>query len=340
MKRKVGVFFDEFDPVDAVHLENIMSEAVSSGFSSVLMVLRQGKARETSENRWRILVASCSGNRILVPIRTEQKTSDGNMEFLCRSYPEDELVLLDKGDRRSSGFDIMGITDAEIHLGSWNVSSRSVCLPLPAYEYIMAAGLYGIPSRVPESRSWFDILFPTLTPHRFAHSLSVAATARMLAERFGENPVKAEKAGLLHDCAKNLPLDEMRRIVIASGMDLDENMMRQDSLLHSAAGACLVRSRYGVTDPEVIDAVASHNTGRPGMSRLSMCVCLADSIEPGRKPYPKLDEIRSLAETSLEKALLVSLIGVRDQVLSNGWYLHPRTRDTIDWLSAMDGNRS
>jgi predicted HD superfamily hydrolase involved in NAD metabolism len=340
MKRKVGVFFDEFDPADTVHLESAVSEAVSSGFSSVLMCLCRGKAEETYENRWRILVASCSGNRILVPVRTEQNTVNGNMEFLNRNFPEDELVIIDKKNRKSSGFCIKEIEESKIHPDSWYVCSSSVCLPLPSYEYIMAAGLYGIPSRVPESRRWFDILFPALKPHRFAHSLSVAATARILAERFGENPEKAEKAGLLHDCAKNLPLEEMRKIVRDAAMDLDENMMRQDSLLHSAAGACLVQSLYGVTDPEIIDAVASHNTGRPGMSRLSMCVCLADSIEPGRMPYPKLDEIRSLSEISLEKALLVSLIGVRDQVLSNGWYLHPRTRDTIDWLSAMDGNRS
>ena len=87
--------------------------------------------------------------------------------------------------------------------------------------------------------------------------------------------------------------------------------------------------------PEIIDAVASHNTGRPGMSRLSMCVCLADSIEPGREPYPHLDDIRRLAEKSLEKALLLSLEGVQAQVLSNGWYLHPRTRDTVAWLRSL-----
>ncbi len=334
MKRKVGVLFDDFDPVNADHLDAALSEARNSGFAIVLMGLQPGKSKESCIDRWRMLVASCSDSRLLVPVMTEQECNADRMEFLQGKYPDDDLVMIGGTEELPSAID--GIENAEVKLGSRNVCCRSMRIPLPAYEYIMAAGMYGVPSRIAEAAGWLDCLFSALKPHRFAHSLSVAATSRLLAERFGENPEKAEKAGLLHDCAKNLSLREMRRIIAETGMVVDERMLEQDSLLHSIAGSCLIRRLYGVNDPEIIDAVASHNTGRPGMSRLSMCVCLADSIEPGRMPYPHLDEIRSLAETSLEKALLLSLEGVRDQVLSNGWYLHPRTRDTIEWLRSLN----
>ena len=181
-----------------------------------------------------------------------------------------------------------------------------------------------------------EILQDDLDYERYWHTISVAFTASALAMRYHyDSPDRAEIAGLLHDCAKNLPLNEMRRIIEENGIAADERMMMQDSLLHSVAGACLIQRDYGINDPEIIDAVASHNTGRPGMSRLSMCVCLADSIEPGREPYPHLDDIRRLAEKSLEKALLLSLEGVQALVLSNGWYLHPRTRDTVAWLRSL-----
>lgn len=42
----------------------------------------------------------------------------------------------------------------------------------------------------------------TLDPKRFEHTLGVAYTAAALAMRYGEDMIKAETAGMLHDCAK------------------------------------------------------------------------------------------------------------------------------------------
>ena len=336
-KRMVGVYTDLFDPVHSGHLNAVLSAMESSGMTLVRMVLSSETAEADDEDRWRMLVAACADFRKLIPFRLSSSHPDiaGEIrpeDFLRKEYPDDVLVRIAGNTLPLS---VTGIQSAEVRIGTRNVDLISGSVPLPVYEYISASGLYGVPCRVPESRQWLPVLFSALKPHRFAHSLSVAATARVLAERFGEDPDKAEKAGLLHDCAKIIPMDEMRRIVTESGMDVDERMLTADSLLHSAAGACLARTDYGVTDPDIVDAIASHNTGRPGMSRLSMCVCLADSIEPGRPDYPHLDDIRALSEKSLEEALLLSLEGVRKQVISNGWYLHPRTRDTVEWLRTV-----
>ena len=338
-KRMVGVLTDSFDPADSGHLNAALFAMESSGMALVRMVISEGPAEADEEDRWRMLVAACADFRKLIPFRLSSlhpaaSGKTGPEDVLRKEYPGDEPVRIAGNHLPLS---VTEIQSAEVRIGARNVDLSSGSVPLPVYEYISACGLYGVPCRVPESRRWLPILFSALKPHRFAHSLSVAATARVLAERFGEDPDKAEKAGLLHDCAKNIPMDEMRRIVKESGMDVDERMLAADSLLHSAAGACLARSEYGVTDPDIIDAIASHNTGSPGMSRLSMCVCLADSIEPGRPDYPHLDDIRALAENSLEKALLLSLEGVQKQVVSNGWYLHPRTRDTVEWLRSVAG---
>lgn len=212
-------------------------------------------------------------------------------------------------------------------------------LDVSVRELIECKGLYGAAARVPESGAWLDRLFTALKPHRFAHSLSVAAAARDMAARFGEDPLKAEKAGLLHDCAKHLPLSDMQRIARENNLDVDGDFLASSSLLHSVVGAWVAEHEYGMKDPEILEAIAYHNTGHAGMSRLAMCVCLSDSIEPTREAYPLLEEIRAVAETSLEKALLFSLESTAGFVTSRGLFLHPRTRDTIAWLKTLPAVR-
>ena len=202
-------------------------------------------------------------------------------------------------------------------------------------EYCRCKGLYNCPGKLDHIDEWMDRLFSALKPRRFAHSLSVAAASVTLTLRFGEDPLKAEQAGLLHDCAKCLPLKEMQRIAVQNSLTDDPEVLSSDALLHSIAGACLARQEYGMEDPDVLEAIRFHNTGYPGMSRLAMCVCLADYMEPLRDSFPVLEKVRELSRVSLEKALLLSLESTVDYILSKGWYLYPRTRDTISWLRTL-----
>ena len=212
-------------------------------------------------------------------------------------------------------------------------------LDVSVLEYCRCKGLYGLDGRLEHIDAWMDQLFAALKPRRFAHSLSVACTSRQLAVLHGSDPLKAEQAGLLHDCAKCLPMKEMRRIAENNALTDDENVLSSDALLHSIVGASVAETDYGMTDPEVLDAIRFHNTGYPGMSRLSMCVCLADFMEPLRQSFPLLEAVRFLSRTSLEKALLLSLEGTVRYVLARGWYLYPRTGDTIRWLQSLPGVR-
>lgn len=205
----------------------------------------------------------------------------------------------------------------------------------PVREFCAAKGLYGMPRRIDESDDWMDKLFAALNHRRFTHSLSVAHYARRLARIHGIDPRQAEEAGLLHDCAKCMPLKEMRRIAIEHSLTDDPEILSSNALMHSLVGAWVARNEYGMADPEVLEAIMYHSTGCPGMSRLAMCVCLADSIEPTRRSYPLLEQVRVLSELSLERALLMSLEGTADYVRSRGKYLHPRTQETINWLKTL-----
>ena len=208
-------------------------------------------------------------------------------------------------------------------------------LPVTVREYARIAGLYGTQLRISQGPRWLDMLFADLSVKRFAHTLAVADTARRLALLHGLDPAKAEIAGLLHDCAKCLPLEDMHRIARENHLTEDESILESGASLHSVVGAHLARAKYGCEDKEVIAAILSHTTGRPGMSRLDMAVWLADTIEPTRAPYPLLDKTRMLAALSLEKAMITSLEGTLQHVRKKGGKIHPATADTLTWLKSL-----
>ena len=205
-------------------------------------------------------------------------------------------------------------------------------LPLPVREYCTLTGLYGLTPRLPQASAWLPELFRALSAKRFAHSLAVAYTARHLARVHGLDAVKAETAGILHDCAKCLPLGTMQALADEHRLTDDPTLRETDRLLHALVGAALAERDYGVHDREVLDAIFHHTTGAPCMTRLAMAVYLADKIEPTRPGYPELDRVRMLAELSLEKAMIASIESTVAYVKGRGKALHPATLRTLAWL--------
>ena len=163
-----------------------------------------------------------------------------------------------------------------------------------------------------------------LDEDRYRHTLGVSETAVRMAETFGEDTEKAELAGLLHDCAKCMPLSEMQEA--AKEAKPDEQMMQSRALLHAAAGMCVARKVYEVDDPEVLGAIRWHTTGKAGMTRLEKIVYLADMIEPNRTPYPGLDVLRRICFRDLDQAMHLALRMSTDHVLKQGKLLY---RDTL-----------
>lgn len=209
-------------------------------------------------------------------------------------------------------------------------------LPVQVRQYARTAGLYGAPLRIPNGPEWLEMLFGDLSTKRFSHTLAVAETARRLALLHHLDADRAEIAGLLHDCAKCLPLREMQRIARENRLTQDERILESGALLHSVVGAYLAKTKYGCQDEEVLRAIRSHTTGQPGMSPLAMAVWLADTIEPTRAPYPLLDKVRMLSSLSLQKAMIASLEGTLQHVRRKGDAVHPATLDTLAWLQTLD----
>ncbi len=167
-----------------------------------------------------------------------------------------------------------------------------------------------------------------LTEKRFQHSLGVMDSAVHLAKIFGESEEKARIAGLLHDCAKDINKELMPSMCDELGVELDAVKREQRSLIHADLGAKLVQTEFGVSDPDIISAIRYHTLGRPNMTALEKILYIADFIEPNRKDFPGLADIRELAELDLDIAMLTAVNASIRYVKSQNKVLHEQSVKT------------
>ena len=158
-----------------------------------------------------------------------------------------------------------------------------------------------------------------LDENRYHHTLGVMYTSASMAMRYDVDVQKALYAGLLHDCAKCIPSDKKIR------------------LLHARLGAYLAHEKYGVKDEEIICAIESHTTGRPGMSMLEKIVYIADYIEPGRRELPNMADVRQLAFRDIDECLYRILKDSLAYLDSKNITVDPMTQRTYDYYKKEMG---
>jgi predicted HD superfamily hydrolase involved in NAD metabolism len=169
-----------------------------------------------------------------------------------------------------------------------------------------------------------------LSQKRFNHSILVMEASRMLAEKYGEDIGKAELAGLIHDCAKDLDISSTFALCKKYDIIVDSIMQRQPEVLHGMVGAFLARDLFEVDCTSVLDAVANHTMGCENMDKLSRVVFIADYIEAGRT-YEGVDKIRKAAESSLEEAIVAGVDSTVGHIVKKGGLLHPQIVLTRNW---------
>lgn len=199
-------------------------------------------------------------------------------------------------------------------------------VPPEVEAYIRDRGLYLSSMSREEILSTLET---SLKAGRFTHTLGVAETAVRLAPRYGVNPAMAELAALLHDCAKYLPLKELRILAKKACPDIDEAEMETESVLHAPAGVALAREKFGVRHPEILSAIRKHTLGDKEMSALDALIYTADFIEPNRKSFPGLEEARRLAEADIFAAMLKCAELTSQYVKEQGRKAHPKTMSML-----------
>ncbi len=166
-----------------------------------------------------------------------------------------------------------------------------------------------------------------LTEHRYTHSIGVMETAIEMAKRFGVDQEQAMLAGLLHDCAKQIDHDTQIAMCDQLGIVLDQVKRESSALIHADLGARLAETEFGITDESILGAIRYHTLGRANMTQLEKVLYLADIIEPNRKPFEGLAQLRELCQKNLDEAVLYGLeLGIAN-VARKGRTLHTQTAE-------------
>lgn len=202
----------------------------------------------------------------------------------------------------------------------------------PVYGYILKNGLYGTHADLKhlsddELRA---VSYSMIRAKRIPHIRGTEETAVELALRWGADPEKARRAGILHDCTKYLTMAEQLKLCEKYDILLDSLERRALKLLHSKTGAALAEYMFG--EPEdVCEAIRWHTTGKAGMTTLEKVIYLADYMEPSRD-FEGVETLRALAEKSLDAAVALGLEMTVREMDERALPVHPNTLKALEWL--------
>ena len=113
-----------------------------------------------------------------------------------------------------------------------------------------------------------------LKEKRLRHVYAVAKLAREMALHYGEDPEKAELAALCHDMFRSAETEVLNDYIKKGGFPA--YCLNNSNLAHSKAAVYEMEHKYGITDPDLLNAVSFHTTGRAGMSVLEKIIYLEE----------------------------------------------------------------
>jgi len=166
------------------------------------------------------------------------------------------------------------------------------------------------------------LLESSLAPKRFRHSVLVYETALKLAKKHQVPLDKVAVAALLHDCGREVPTRESLARARELGIPVDGIEENQPILLHAKMGVYYAEHKYGVTDPEILDAIRLHTTGDRDMTVTAKIVYLADLLEPTRD-FPGIGKMRETAEKDLDRAMFKAYGNTIRYLLEYDLLIHP-----------------
>ncbi len=156
------------------------------------------------------------------------------------------------------------------------------------------------------------LLHKSVSERIYIHCLKTMELSMKLAKHHGVSEKKAAIAGLLHDCGK------------LKGKSIG-------NLEHANVGYEKAKSEYGVLDESILNAILYHTTGRKSMTMLEKIIFIADKSEPDRK-YEKVDKIRELMYTDIDRAIVKSLESTFSYLKQNNIEIDKTSYDTYEDL--------
>lgn len=199
-------------------------------------------------------------------------------------------------------------------------------------DFIREKGLYGLDrnrKNLPMEALETEVI-ALMNPNRVAHVLGCRDTAVELARVYGENEVDAARAGLLHDITKAIDGPLQLTLCDEYGIVLDTFSRSFPKTLHALTGSLVAERIFGENE-NVVSAICHHTTGRANMTLLEKIIYIADYVEPNRD-FPGVEEMRAMAYTDLDRAVLMGLESAVAHVRRQGQGLAPATLEALEFL--------
>lgn len=138
-----------------------------------------------------------------------------------------------------------------------------------------------------EYKAIYNWLSDRLTPDRLTHVTGVMDTALDWANRLAlpaETCHAIGLAALLHDNAKQWSADRLKIYLNQNHFNWQPQDQTFPAVWHAWAGAIEAKTVWGITQPDLLNAIHYHTTARPNMSVIEKVVFVADKIEARTRP--------------------------------------------------------
>ena len=193
----------------------------------------------------------------------------------------------------------------------------------------MAASVFQV-NDLPDA---IDARLKILPPGLKDHIERSREVSQELAIRHNVDARLADMGTAAHDLARSLSRDGL--LAEAERLDLPLGLVeeREPILLHGPIAARWLYDDSGELDETVLESVAWHTTGRPGMSEVAKVVFLADKLDPRKvERFPYLKRVAAESNHSLDLAILEYLDHTIEYFMRNGNLIHPASIDLRNQL--------
>ena len=181
-----------------------------------------------------------------------------------------------------------------------------------------------------KEKSIIDYIKNHLSFKRYNHSISVAITAVNLATYHNENTYDAKIAGLLHDMAKEISIDEQISSINNYGYVLNEYDINNKAIIHGFLGAYMSKDLFNVND-NIYNAIRTHSMGEPNMTMLQKIIFISDYVEPFRDKIDNIDCFRKLAFENIDECVYQITNQTLEYLKSIKANIHIDTYNTLDY---------
>lgn len=221
---------------------------------------------------------------LVVSQRIGNKVMESTVNAFIRKYGKTPIILKNYGSNVSS-------TQMRAFL---EFRLEDDYIPKNVYDYIVKNDLYH------ERCEFVEKIRTYLTEKRYIHTAYMVAESLKLGVWLKIDLNKAFTAAALHDISKKFTDEELlSKFNYLAGF-------YPKKVEHAFAGRHIARNFFGITDEDILNAIAYHTTARAGMSILEKVIYTADCIEKHRG-YPGVESLRKIVYNNFDEGFMACL---------------------------------